>query len=84
VKPSDQIGPLTIHFPPGGPARPAEGTILRVAVHVDDPAAASCRLTDVEPEPDTVLPIPTAVFMCRERFVVDSYEVLGTDPAFPG
>ncbi|HUG29607.1 MAG TPA: hypothetical protein VMQ65_03715 [Candidatus Limnocylindria bacterium] len=34
---------------------------------------------------DQLVPIhhDTAVYWCRERLVVDSYDVLGTDPEFP-
>jgi hypothetical protein len=35
-------------------------------------------------EPEFVVPDETAIGWCRERFVVDSYEVIGTDPDYPG
>jgi hypothetical protein len=35
-------------------------------------------------EGDELVPIPTttAVLFCREQLVVESYEILGTDPDF--
>lgn len=83
VDPSVTIGPLALRFPPDGPERPAQGSIIRVTVHVHDARAAGCRITvgaggdAVEVRPDT------AELFCRERIVVDSYEVLGSDPRFP-
>ena len=87
VNPSEQLGPLVLHFPPGGPERPAAATIIRATTHVDDPASARCSMhwADLpKGDPGRVVPPATAVLVCRERLVVDSYEILGTDPDFPG
>ena len=32
----ERLGPLTLRFPPSGPAQPAVGKIIRVTVHVDE------------------------------------------------
>jgi hypothetical protein len=87
VDPSKQVGPLGVHFSPKGPAAPAEGSIIRATVHVDDPAAAKCSIQDIslpDGDPDRAFPAAGVVLYCRERVVVESFDVLGTDPSFPG
>jgi hypothetical protein len=79
VDPPADVGPVILRFPPDGPENPAQGSIIRVTVHIDDPAGAGCSIT-VQDSPPT--PKATAVFYCREQLVVDSYEVLGMDPDF--
>ena len=74
----------TANFRPGGPAAPPEGSFIRVTVHVDDPAAASCGFTWAIEDPEFVVPQAMAVDWCRERFVVDAYEILGADRNYPG
>lgn len=80
---SDGFGPLALHFRPSGPARPAAGSIIRVTVHVDDARSSRCSIREAG-EGDTLIPVDpaTAALFCREQLVVDSYEVLGTDPDF--
>jgi len=82
---SDGTGPLTLRFAPDGPPRPAAGSIIRVTAHVDDPRATRCRMSELG---DGIELVPvneaTGVLFCREQLVVDSYEVLGTDPDFEG
>jgi hypothetical protein len=83
----EQLGPLVLHFPPTGPARPEDGTIIRATTHLDDPASATCSMywADLpEGDPGRVVPPATARLVCRERLVVDSYETLGSDPDFGG
>lgn len=83
----EQLGPLALHFPPGGPARPKDGTILRATTHLDDPASSTCSMywADLpKSDPGRVVPPATAALVCRERLVVDSYETLGVDPDFGG
>lgn len=76
--------PVGIHFSPTGPAAPPEGSIIRATLHVDDPAAAWCSFRwTIEDPPFTVSP-EFSVGYCRERFVVDAYEVLGIDSNYPG
>jgi hypothetical protein len=83
VDPPGQIGPLVLRFPPDGPDDPAQGSIIRVRVHVDDPAAATCTGTWPNANDEMVaVPPATMVTYCREQLVVESYEVLGVDPDF--
>lgn len=81
---AEQFGPLTLRFAPAGPDRPPEGSIIRVTAHVDDARAARCRMREMSAD-DLLVPVDpeTAVYICREELVVDSYDVLGTDPDFP-
>jgi hypothetical protein len=84
VNAAERLGPLALRFPPKGPAEPAAGTIIRVTVHVDDSRATKCTMSELS---DSGAPLPvdarTAVFQCREQLVVESFQVLGTDPSFP-
>jgi hypothetical protein len=83
VDPPAQFGPIALRFAPGGPELPALGSIIRVTLHVDDPAASSCRMSGLGSDGELV-PIPdrTAVALCRQQLVVESYEIIGTDPDF--
>jgi len=80
---SEGFGPLALRFRPSGPARPAAGSIIRVTVHVDDARSTRCTMAELG-EGDSLIPVDpaTALLFCREQLVVDSYEVLGTDPEF--
>ena len=81
VDPAVRIGPLTALLTPDGPALPANGSIVHLTAHFDDPAASGCVVAPGDP------PAPidsrTAALYCRERLVVDTIEVTGTDPDFP-
>lgn len=81
VDPNLRIGPFAMRFVPDGPPVPADGSIVHVTGHFDDPAATGCIIAPGEPP----MPIDssTAVLYCREQFVVDAIEVTGTDPDFP-
>jgi hypothetical protein len=84
VHPAERLGPLALRFPPAGPAEPAAGKIIRVTVHVDDSRATKCVMA--EPDDSGVMravDARTAVLQCREQLVVESFDVLGTDPSFP-
>ena len=83
VEPSVEIGPVVLRFPPDGPDDPAQGSIIRVTVHVDDPAASTCKGSSPNTSDDLV-PVPpaTMVLYCREQLVVESYEVIGMDADF--
>ncbi len=55
-----------------------------MTVHVDDPRSTRCTAREPDGTGGTVeIDVRSAVLYCRERLVVDSYEVLGTDPSFP-
>ncbi len=81
---TETFGPLALRFPPDGPAEPDPGSIIRVTVHVDDARATKCQITESDGG-DTITPVDkaTAVFYCRERLIVESFEVLGPDPDWP-
>ena len=84
VSPGERLGPLALRFAPDGPPRPALGTIIRVTVHVDDPRSSKCSVSEPDETGGTVtVDVRAAVLYCRERLVVDMYEILGTDPSFP-
>ena len=81
VDPSVRIGPLVTLVKPDGPAVPASGSIVRATAHFDDPAATGCVVAPGDPpEP---IDSRTAILFCRERLVIDTLEVTGTDPDFP-
>lgn len=80
-------GSIFIRFPPGGSEEPPPGSVIRVRGHYDDPAAESCSMSVVDPmhpSGETLVPIPAAAahLLCAQQFVVESFEVLGTDPGF--
>jgi hypothetical protein len=83
---SARLGPLQLYFPPAV-SRPLEGTILRVHGHLDDARASTCAVAVPTSDDFTAPLVPIrakdAVLWCRQHVVVDSYEVLGTDPSFP-
>ncbi len=66
--------------PDSGITPPDQGSVVRVTGHFSDPASASCRIATGDP---IAVDAMTAELYCRERFVVDAIEVLGTDPAYP-
>jgi hypothetical protein len=78
-----EFRPIGIHFPPNGPKKPPEGSVIRVTVHVDDPASTTCSFDWAIADPPYKVPESAAVAWCRERFVVEHYQVIGTDPSFP-
>ena len=82
VNPAERLGPIAVRFPPSGPTEPAAGTVIQVTVHVDDSRARRCTMAELD---DSGAKVPvdsrTAVLRCREELVVDSFEVLGTDPS---
>jgi hypothetical protein len=85
VDASERLGPLALRFPPDGPSRPAAASIIRVTVHVDDPRSTRCTMIEGDEAGGLTRAVDarTAVLYCRERLVVESYEIIGTDPDFP-
>ena len=81
TEPQERIGPLALHFAPGDPEPPEWGSIIRVVGHVDDVASIGCTVAPGDP-PSPTDPMAAELY-CRERFVVDSYEVIGFDEDFP-
>jgi hypothetical protein len=57
------------------------GQILRVTGHFNDPAASTCEMSGQPIDGPAISP-ETAQLYCREQFVLDEYEVIGTDPDF--
>jgi hypothetical protein len=84
---ADHVGPFVLHFPPDGPTAPPVASVVRVRGHFDDAAADTCAISVIDPlEPggDALITIPAeaAHLACAQQFVVESVEVLGTDPGF--
>lgn len=76
-----RVGPFDMHFAPSGPDQPPHGSIVRVTGHFDDAAARGCTVSPGEPP--TPVDARTDELYCREQFVVEILEVIGTDPDFP-
>jgi hypothetical protein len=80
VNPEVKFGDLLLHFAPqSGIVEPARASIVRVTGHFNDPASSTCVIGLAGAEE---INRPMAELYCRERFVVDTYEVIGTDPDF--
>ena len=73
---------LELRFSPDSTLPPAEGSIVRLTGHFSDPASTTCRMSTFDGEQATPVDSRTAELSCRERFVVDAFEVIGTDPDF--
>ena len=83
AKPGKGIGRIDIHFASdGGLEYPADGSILRVVGHYDDSVASSCHIAPGFEGEQIEADSRAAILYCRERFVVDSYEQIGTDPGY--
>jgi hypothetical protein len=72
---------VPLHFPPEGVAIPSEGSTISLRGHFDDAAAAGCHLSLPMPgEPGASISpvdIESVVLLCRQAFVVESYEIVG-------
>jgi hypothetical protein len=72
---------IRIAVPPGTRV-PADRDIVRATLRVDHPAAATCTyapsLDDAEVPTEDYDPVAVRTY-CRERLVLDSFEVLGRD-----
>lgn len=82
----DNVGDFGLRLPPGIEAPPG-GSVLRVRGHFDDPASATCAISIADPmhpngEGLVAIPRDAARLVCAQRFVVESLEILGTDPGF--
>ena len=69
--------------PDSGLELPANGSIVRVTGHFNDPASTTCSMSTFDGEQAMLVDSRTAELFCRERFVLDAFEVIGTDPNFP-
>lgn len=80
-------GSIVLATPPDVPPLEPDdrGSILRVTGHFNDERSTTCTIT---PGPElgdiAAVSAEAAQWYCRERFVVESWEVIGTDPAFEG
>ena len=75
---------LVLRDPPEDPTlgEVEAGSVLRVTGHFNDPRAADCAIAPGEPDTEEPADDLAAEWFCREQFVVESWEVLGTDPDF--
>jgi hypothetical protein len=83
----DTIDQVVLHFPPSGPEAPPAASVIRVRGHFDDAVAATCQISVMDPlhpDPEHLVTIPSeaAQLVCAQQFVVETVEVLGTDPNF--
>ncbi len=75
---------LPLHIPPdSGLKSPPYASIVRLTGHFNDPAASTCITTGRGDQGAADGNPATTELRCREQFVVDGYEVIGTDPDFP-
>lgn len=74
---TDDTGTIAIHAEPGsGIVFPDDTVRARLVGHFDDPASTTCVYLG---DPDPLGRTPSAseqVFLCREAFVVDAFEIL--------
>ena len=75
------IEPIVLAFRPvvGKPDSGMSGSVMRVVGHFNDPLSADCVVGDESGLAEDA----AAEWYCRERFVVDGWEVIGTDPEYP-
>lgn len=73
---SDNTGAADIHADPeSGITFPDQSVQARMTGHFDDPAATTCLYVG-EPDPETTPSRSEQVFLCREAFVVDTFQVM--------
>jgi hypothetical protein len=77
----DGVGPLVIRTPDFDQL-PELGSIVRVTGHFSDPASTTCTMSTFAGERAIAVDQRTAELYCREQFVVDSMEAIGTDPNY--
>lgn len=66
--------------PPFSPE--ARGSVLRVTGHFSDARSSECVMAPGEPGAEDASHDEAAEWYCRERFVVESWEVVGDDPGW--
>jgi hypothetical protein len=81
------LGPaeLILHFSPeSGLDVPPNASILRVTGHFNDPASSTCVIRPTMDDVEIGAEVDPAIaeLYCREQFVVDAYEIIGSDPDF--
>lgn len=77
---------MVIHVPPDIPQLGTDqaGSVLRVTGHFNDPRSVDCVLMPGEPGSERQTNDLAAEWYCRIGFVVESWEVIGTDPDWQG
>ena len=79
----EAVGPLVMRTSEvSGVELPVPGSIVRVTGHFSDPASTTCTVVTFIGEQATPVDQRTAELYCREQFVVDALEVIGTDPNY--
>ena len=76
-------GPLRAYIPPDSGIEMATfGSIVRATGHFSDPVSTTCTMSTFDGERAAAVDQRTAELYCRERFVLESLEVIGTDPNY--
>jgi hypothetical protein len=75
------VGRLPMRAPPNFQV-PEFGSIVRVTGHFSDPASTSCTISTFVGEQVLAVDQKSAELYCREQFVVDAMQVIGTDPNY--
>lgn len=74
---------ITLHFPPAaGLDAPPNASVVRVTGHFSDRASTTCVIRDPPGQYGAPVNPVSAELWCREQFVLDAYEITGTDPDF--
>jgi hypothetical protein len=58
------------------------GSIVRVTGHFSDPASTTCTISTFDGGRAVAVDPRTAELFCRDQFVLDAVEVIGTDPTY--
>lgn len=85
AQPVSVVENMVLRIPPELPQAAPEqaGSILRVTGHFNDARSVDCVVAPGEPGQERVANDLAAEWYCREQFVVDAWEVIGTDADFP-
>jgi hypothetical protein len=85
AQPVSVVENLVLRIPPELPqAAPDQGgSILRVTGHFNDARSVDCVVAPGDPGQERLANDLAAEWYCREQFVVDAWEVIGTDPDYP-
>jgi hypothetical protein len=75
---------MTLSIPPDVPPLGSDqaGSVLRVRGHFNDPRSTECSIAPGEPGAERAADELAAEWYCRLQFVVESWEVVGTDPDY--
>jgi hypothetical protein len=76
-------GPALMLHLPEDLSEPDPGSIVRMRGHFDDPRSSECSIEMPEVLNRPPVDDADAETWCRQHFVVEGYDVLGSDPSFP-